>query len=258
MEKNHPPDGYAPGYDEASVYGDPNEASFGITKFTFDRLLKLENPSSCISLYAFFCYTARWQKTDQAKCTVSYAAKALGWSERTVHRTKAELVNIGLIQNVKSLDRETGLINGWYIKVRHTVRLCIHPDTDGRVDHPAKKPQCGYVAPKCLGTNNINASELIKPLIPIEESIELPFQSEEFKNSWGEWISYKKQRKQKFVAASQVKILKKLKLIGEARAIAAIEASIEGCWQGIYEPKSNFKNQQQTKITEIKKPGRDW
>lgn len=163
-EQNYPPDGYAIGYDESVAYGDPNASSFGITKITFDRLLKMDHADSCIALYAFFCYTARWQNTDQAKCTISYAGKALGWSDRTTQRAKAKLIEAGLIENVKRVDKITGQVTGWFIRVRHIVRLRFHPDTGDGVVHPAKSPGGGDLAPKCLRTGNRNASELVGSL----------------------------------------------------------------------------------------------
>ncbi len=84
----------------ALVAGDANELSVGITAVTIDRLLGMEQPDKCLALYTFFAYTARWQKKTNAKCTASYAAKAMGWSESVVHRIKARLVDAGLIENV--------------------------------------------------------------------------------------------------------------------------------------------------------------
>jgi len=174
IEQNHPPLGYAPGYDEAAAYGDPNASSFGITKITFDRLMKMENCDACIALYAFFCYTARWQNTDQAKCTVGYASRALGWSQSKTQRAKAQLVEAGLVENIKRVEQATGKVVGWFVRVRHVVRLRRHPDindlvdfhpvTSDRVVHPVKKPGGGDLTPKCLRTGNGNASELVGDL----------------------------------------------------------------------------------------------
>lgn len=164
IETNDPKrlsEGYTPGYDIATAYGDPNESSVGITKITFDRLLKLEQPDACIALYAFYCYTGRWQKTEQAHCTEAYAAKALGWSDRTVRRVKARLVAADLVNVVKHVDKATGQVKGWYVRVRHMVRLVIHPDTSGHVDPPGQNSTRTPVSPKCLRTGNENALELI-------------------------------------------------------------------------------------------------
>jgi len=63
---------------------------------------------------------------------------------------------------------------------------------------------------------------------------------------WGQWLEHLKQKsKTPTILAAEMQ-LKKLSTMGEARAIAAIEASIEGNWQGIYEPKGELKPNHQT------------
>ena len=57
-----------------------------LTKQTLDIFLRLENPSELIALYTFYYYTAKWQQTNQIKCTSSYVAKALHWKVHKVLR----------------------------------------------------------------------------------------------------------------------------------------------------------------------------
>ena len=107
----------------------------GTTKVTFDRLLRMQQPDACIALYMFFCYTARWQKTSQARCTASYCAKALQWSESTVRRIKTRLIDAGLLENVRQIDRKTGKVRGWYVRVRYAVHqqnrvLCANQENE--------------------------------------------------------------------------------------------------------------------------------
>lgn len=78
---------------------------------------------------------------------------------------------------------------------------------------------------------------------PKEESN--PFQipenlkSDKFKDSWNKWLEHLRQkRKQPTILAAEMQ-LSKLSQMGLDRAIEAIENSIAGNYQGIFEPKQN-------------------
>lgn len=130
-----------------------------IMKPTIDVFLKQDNPGDLIALYAFYYYTAKWQGTNQPKCTTSYAANGLRWGEGKVRKVKKQLCDIGLIEDVAV--REGGRITGHYIRVRYklkndTEKMILH-EIDGAHDdgiiHPCSFPQCGenhsVVAPHC-------------------------------------------------------------------------------------------------------------
>ena len=89
-----------------------------LSKQTFDVFLKEEHPSDLIGLYTFYYYTAKWQKTNQIKCTTSYVAKGLNWTKERVIRNKKKLIEIGLIQDLRRKN-EKGQIEGWYIKLNY-------------------------------------------------------------------------------------------------------------------------------------------
>ena len=78
----------------------------------------LKNPTDAISLYLFYYYTAKWQKTNQPKATTSYAAKGLKWTEERIRKTKKILISLDLIENIISRDEVTKSINGHYIFVK--------------------------------------------------------------------------------------------------------------------------------------------
>lgn len=88
-----------------------------ISKFLFDRFKERKNWEAEYSLYSFYYYTARWQRTNCPKCTIAYAAKGMFWSERKVQYVKKKLVKAGLIEDVQSRNSE-GHVTGWYIRVK--------------------------------------------------------------------------------------------------------------------------------------------
>lgn len=59
-----------------------------VTKVTIDSLLKEENATDLIALYMFYNYTAKWQKTNQPKCTTEYAANGLKITPARVRKTR--------------------------------------------------------------------------------------------------------------------------------------------------------------------------
>lgn len=90
-----------------------------LTKQTLDIFLRQENPSELIALYTFYYYTAKWQQTNQIKCTSSYVAKALHWKVHKVLRVKKQLIEFGLIEEMRRVDPETKRVVGFYIKMNY-------------------------------------------------------------------------------------------------------------------------------------------
>lgn len=76
------------------------------------------------------------------------------------------------------------------------------------------------------------------------EEIELPFQSEEFKETWNEWISYRKERKiAKYVPRGLKMTFNKLIADSgndEKVAIQMIEQSMSNNWQGLFAIKQQY------------------
>lgn len=88
-------------------------------KRTVDVFLKQKKPSELIALYVFYYYTAKCQKTNQLKCTTDYVTKTLHWCRNKVARVKKQLIEFGLIEDVKKIDPETKRILGYYIKINY-------------------------------------------------------------------------------------------------------------------------------------------
>jgi hypothetical protein len=89
-----------------------------LSKQTIDMMLKQEHPSDLIGLYAFYYYTAKWQKTNIIKCSTNYVAEGLNWAKERVIKNKKVLLQLGLIENKKTKN-EKGQITGWYIKLNY-------------------------------------------------------------------------------------------------------------------------------------------
>lgn len=72
-----------------------------------------------------------------------------------------------------------------------------------------------------------------------EEGASLPFASEEFRKTWDQWEQHRREKKEPITPVARAMQLKKCEAIGEARAIAMLEHSAAGSFQGLYEPRAN-------------------
>lgn len=79
------------------------------------------------------------------------------------------------------------------------------------------------------------------------EEIKLPFESENFKSIWGDWLLYRRQKKLKTYVPAGLKVTfsKLLRDCGndEATGIKMIEQSMENNWRGIFPLKNNDNGQ---------------
>ena len=80
-------------------------------------MLKMENAGDCIALYTFYCYTRKWQKNSIPKATSEYAMDGLKWGRERFSKAKANLLELGLIEDVQRIG-ENGRVLGWYIGVK--------------------------------------------------------------------------------------------------------------------------------------------
>jgi hypothetical protein len=79
-----------------------------------------------------------------------------------------------------------------------------------------------------------------RPLVEVGE-IPKALDTPEFRKAWEEWRVHQKQKRVKVTPSSIEKQLRKLSAMGADRAIAAIEHSITGSYQGIFEPNQGGK-----------------
>ena len=150
---------------EKIIYDVQNEPIV-VSKALIDLLLKEDHPSELISLYMFYYYTSKWQKTQQPKATDSFCEQGLSMGRDRFARAKQTLIRLGLIEQTSSKD-QSGKINGWFVKVNfvwskdnvkkvigdQTVENSSLVDKNQTVDFPPS----GKTEINALSSNNINA-----------------------------------------------------------------------------------------------------
>lgn len=67
--------------------------------------------------------------------------------------------------------------------------------------------------------------------------------TDDFRLAWAQWVKYRRERKLTLTASTRQSQLRKLAGWGNAVAVAAIAASIEHGWQGLFEPKNGKPGQ---------------
>ena len=112
-----------------------------LTKQTLDIFLRQDNPSELIALYTFYYYTAKWQGTNQPKCTTSYVANGIHWSENKVRKVKKQLIEFGLIEDIQVRDK-FNKITGHYVKMNYIFKKETLEKTMDK-SHPHDFAQCG-------------------------------------------------------------------------------------------------------------------
>lgn len=131
-----------------------------LSKQTIEAFFKHEKPMEIMGLYIFYYYTAKWQKTNQPKCTTLYTATGLKWTKDKVVKNKRLLMDMGLIENVRKTNKN-GRVASWYIRLNYIWRQGNIPNMAGS---PQSEKPVGWKiqrvensGPNALSVNNINA-----------------------------------------------------------------------------------------------------
>lgn len=242
--------------------GDPNEWSVGITKVTYERLMREEDGMDLCSLWMFFAYTCRWQKTNQARASISYVCKGTHWGEAKVQRLKNRLVELGLIQNVQKRDEE-GKVSGWYVKVLHLAKAASRSSESEDVDQilgfagscenevqilKDSKVKYSRTSSAPNGSSSKESwRDSFRKGVDEAGSVSLPDDaSQELRESWERWHEYRSSRAlespnkssalgwtKKAAEAEARNIARYLPSLGELLIIGQIDSAISGNWQGL-------------------------
>ena len=86
---------------------------------TMRTFLRAEDPADTCSLYLFYCYTAKWQKTNQPRATDGFARKGLNMGRTRIERAQKFLIENKFIEKIVRRDALSGMITGWYMKVNY-------------------------------------------------------------------------------------------------------------------------------------------
>ncbi|MCK9429599.1 MAG: hypothetical protein M0R17_06305 [Candidatus Omnitrophica bacterium] len=97
---------------------DENEEPIVLSKPLSDLILKQDHPAELLSLYWFYYYTAKWQRTNIPRATNDYVADALKWGSDKVKKYRKILIQLGLIETIQRKNENNNQITGYYTKVK--------------------------------------------------------------------------------------------------------------------------------------------
>lgn len=204
-----------------------------LTKQTLDKFLEQDNPADLMALYTFYYYTAKWQGTNQPKCTTAYVANGLHWSENKVRKMKKQLIEFGLIEDVRVTD-EFNKIVGHYIKVNYIFKKETAEKQENNESHPNDFAQGGNKQSMESGGTNALSTNKLNALSTNKENII----DENFEMLWKLLPSNKNDRKSKVTKKRK----KELYEMGES-AIKAITLYLDTQNSNYYHARHNILNE---------------
>jgi hypothetical protein len=102
---------------ENAIQYNTNEEPIVISKPTSDKLLRLEHPGDAMALYWFYYYTAKWQHTNSPHANNLYTQEGLHWTKKRLARAKGDLIELGLIETIRTRDVNTKTFNSPLLKI---------------------------------------------------------------------------------------------------------------------------------------------
>jgi len=202
-----------------------------------DALRKLREHLDGDSLlpYALAVYFAMTENASDKGCESfttlqsHIATLAGGISTRTIRRVIPILRGIGL------LAYETPKLKG---PITFTLLSVVPVSLNDRT----ASPNDGTISPNVRTTKNsgfqsANRRTMKEQKKNNEESAFAPvFESEDFRTAWNDFIIHRKQKGSPLKAKSYELLSQKLRTMGEPVAVAALRASIENGWTGVFPP----------------------
>lgn len=169
--------------------------------------------------------------------SIKTLAKESRMSERQVTRIVQKLEESGELKIGRSEGR---VANSYSIQMGSTLTSCQGSTlTSGRPN-----PDIAMSAnPDILSANpDIAMSPKLKNVQELKnKGFEIPdvLATKDFEEAWNTWIEHRKERKPAVTPMAAKMQLKKLASLGVSRAIKAIEHSVAGGYQGLFEPREN-------------------
>jgi len=188
-----------------------------IHKGLIDKLKETDNFAELLSLYIFYYYTAKWQETNQPKCSTYYTAQGLKWGVEKVRKYKRILKETGLVEDIVDIDEKTKQTKGWYIKINYIFKQ--NTINNIELSHPSGFPHSG--SSQGVGKSDPNALSTLK----------LNALSINIKNIYTHWNSKNIISHNKLTPKIENKISSSLKAYSEKEICGAIDnyAEVLGC-----------------------------
>ena len=184
------------------------------------------------------------RQTGVAFPGVETIAQEAGIGDRATQYGLKALERAGLVAVERSVGREhhnTYRLLGYTPQTNGAPPCTILPEMVHGDDRNGARPQQEMVhggAPEQEEENKRRNKKQRGGAAVVPDSLNTP----EFVSKWGEWLSYRKERRLTCTPITIKRQLAKLAAFGPADAIASIEASLSNGWQGLFEPRQGSQN----------------
>lgn len=92
-------------------------AAMPISTYTFSRIIKVKNNEAVLLLYMAYCDIAMWQEKAKVWATTGFMCKRLQMNERKLIKAKKTLIELGLIENIRTRNTDNTGFGKCYVKV---------------------------------------------------------------------------------------------------------------------------------------------
>lgn len=180
--------------------------------------------------------------TDRCWPSVAAIAQIVGCSEPTVKRALRTLKDHGLISQQRRRQsvpvytiQEVSPVTPQCQEVSPVIPRGITSDLQ-EVSPVIHGTNTKERTPKNEGARRTKSRPKFDPL-----AVELPFDAPRFRSGWADFCEHRRLTKHPLTEAAVKRILAKLERWGEAKAVEALDTSIENGWRGVFEPKAAGK-----------------
>lgn len=251
----------------------PNQTIPAMTRATYERILKSDNPVDLASLYTFYCYTIGWQGTNQIRATDGFVAHALKSSREYVAKHRKALEDLGLVKLVQ--ENAGGKFEKCYVRVFYVATTAVGISDTAPDDRCRNSPVAVKTSTNACVLGNGNALELQQDFLAEKQSVEersskdissdknkdinnkrgekrnkqekfdassypIPPQLDTpgFRSAWIDFVRSRAQMRKPLTEIAAKLNMRHMAEWGVDRAIAAMEHSARSGWAGLFEPRS--------------------
>lgn len=151
-------------------------------------------------------------------------------------RARQRCVDADLLEYNPGAKRAPG---GYWVKQEYCAQSAEHPGgfSAQSAENPKSKPRIPCAKRRESGRNPQPSIPNPDPNTP-NPSLPAGLDQPEFKRAWCDWQRHLKEKRRPVTQIAKERQLAKCSRLGVARAVAAIDYSIENNYQGIFEPKT--------------------
>lgn len=211
--------------------------------FTIDRAVLARLPDiGCTAMGVYLVLASHADEDGRCWPSVDAIGRAIGCGCATVKRAIRTLKDAGLINQQRRRQSTAIYTIQEGSPVSHQEQEGSSVSLRGLISEPQEGSSVSHRTttierePRTKSARRKKTQPKYDPL-----AADLPFDSAAFRTAWLDFCEHRRAGKTSLNQAATKRILAKLGRWGEAKAVEALDNSIENDWRGVFEPRSNGK-----------------